>query len=456
MAKTISQRISLEGSEDIRKKLEQLGKTGEQAFKQIQDAAKKPITDPAQVDKTKQAIDQLVVAGTKLGQQFQALTGSAQQFGTAGEKAGQQVTTALDQTGKAAEQVGAGFQQSAVKVGAVAGAVAGVFQAATSKLIGIVGQLQAAFAPSALVKGVVETSKEISDQADKLKLTTEQWIALRKELDASGISAEDFVKSGEGLLKKLGDAQGGVARLGDVTETTTRNVGQGAVTILRFNDKLKQGAVQANQFASDLLKLGLDGSKAIRLFAAGDTEGALRAVANGLANIRDEQQKAALGTKLFGANWQEMVKFLRGGEDGINSLTDAMAAARKAARALTKDQVDAGTELQKKWDDLALAVRSLKNNIGALFVGGAATRAEWLTRLVDESRKLVQTWSKLAEEKKAAFLEGLGETPSEILFKTLLAIGQQLAGLWRDVLVPSRRRPRLSVCRWRSRPSVSC
>ena len=34
-AKTISQRISLEGSDDIRKKLEELGKSGEQAFKQI-------------------------------------------------------------------------------------------------------------------------------------------------------------------------------------------------------------------------------------------------------------------------------------------------------------------------------------------------------------------------------------------------------------------------------------
>jgi len=435
--KTISQRISLEGAEDIRKALEQLGKSGEAAFKQIQDAAKKPITDPAQIERTKQAVDQLATASQQLARQFNSASGSADQFGTTGTQAANQVTGALNQTGAAAQQVGAGLQQSAVKFGAVAGAVAGVFQAATSKLIGIVGELRAAFAPSALLKGVVETGKEISDQADKIKATTEQWIALRKEIAASGISNADFVKSAEGVVKKLEESRGGVARLsGSITESTHAVQG-GAISILRFNDRLKEGGVQANQFASEIAKLGTDGSKALRLFAAGDTQGALRAIANGIANITDGQQRAAVGAKIFGSNWQEMIKILRGGEDGINDLKKAMDDARKAARDLTTDQVDAAKKLGETWDDLGSAVRSLKDNLGALFIGGAQTRAEWLTRLVDESRKLVQIWSKLAEEKKAAFLEDLGESPAETLFKTLIAISTQLGNIWRNVLVPA-------------------
>src|SRR5262245_9013948 len=134
-SKTISQRITLEGAEDIRKKLQELGKAGEAAFKQIQDAASKPIADPQQMARSRQAVDQLVVAGQRLSEQFQALTGDARQFGQAGAQAGQQAAAGLNQTNAAAQQVGASVQMSATKFGLLAGAVAGATQAVTAKLI---------------------------------------------------------------------------------------------------------------------------------------------------------------------------------------------------------------------------------------------------------------------------------------------------------------------------------
>jgi hypothetical protein len=434
-AKTISQRISLEGSEDIRKKLEQLGTAGEQAFKQIQDAAKKPITDPAQIDRTKQAIDQLVQAGTKLGQQFQALTGSAQQFGAAGAQSAQQVTTALDQTGKAAEQVGAGFQQSAVKVGAIAGAVAGVFQAAANKLISIVGQLRAELAPSALVKGVVKTSEEISDQADKIGATADQWLALRKAMTEAGVSQEDMSKALEKAGGVLDKAKGGAAQLGKGVSELSTFSNNGTVTLQRFNDTTTDLTSAASRAATELAKLGIS----TRAAAMPEGIARYRQLADEIRRMPEGARQAAAGVAVFGKNWKDVIDLLHTGQRDIDNTTRSMAASGKAAREMSAEQVEAGKALGKTWKDLSEAVLALKNHIGSLFVGGAQTRADWLIKLVDGSIALLKTWSQLAEAKKAAFLEGLGESPTEILFKTLLAIGQQLAGLWRDVLVPAGR-----------------
>jgi hypothetical protein len=72
-ANTISYRISLEGSEDASKKLAALGKAGEQAFKQIQDAA-----EPASFASTTASISKL---GSTAEQAFAGATAAAQKFG---------------------------------------------------------------------------------------------------------------------------------------------------------------------------------------------------------------------------------------------------------------------------------------------------------------------------------------------------------------------------------------
>ena len=40
-------------------------------------------------------------------------------------------------------------------------------------------------------------------------------------------------------------------------------------------------------------------------------------------------------------------------------------------------------------------------------------------------------------EKRKTFMEGLGETAAENLFKVLITAGTVLAGIWQDVLVPA-------------------
>jgi hypothetical protein len=114
-----------------------------------------------------------------------------------------------------------------------------------------------------------------------------------------------------------------------------------------------------------------------------------------------------------------------------------MAEAGKANRDMSAEQVEAAKTLGDTWKDLGEAVRATRDLIGSLFVGGAQTRADWLIKLVDGSRELFRTWAALADQKRQTFLEGLGESPTELLFKTLVAAGEQLAGIWRGVLVPA-------------------
>lgn len=431
MAKTISQRITLEGGEDIRKKLEELGRAGEQAFKQIQDAAKKPITDPAQIDKTRQAIGDLVQASQRLGQQYQALTTNAAQFGATGAQAGQQAAAGLNQTSSAARSA----TQETVKLGIVLGTIAGVVQAATTKVISLAGQLRQALAPSELLKGTVETSKAIAEQADKIGATIPQWLALRKAMTEAGVANDDMLKALEKASGVLEKAKGGTADLGRGVNELSVWSNNGTVTLQRFNDATANLTSGASRAATELAKLGIS----TRAAAMPEGIARYRQLADEILRLPDGAARAAAGVAVFGKNWKEVVDLLHTGQRNIDNTKQSLSEAGKAAREMSDAQVEAAIKLSKTWDDLASAVRALRDQIGALFIGGAQTKADWLVKLVDGSIALFKTWSQLAEAKKQAFLEGLGETPAEKAFKILIAVGQQLAGLWRDVLVPAGR-----------------
>jgi hypothetical protein len=111
---TISQRISLEGSEDILKKLEEIGKIGAAAFEQIKSAAEKMRVD-AQLDKTAEAADGLVTAGSELVKQFDALA-----------EAASQTDKELKQVGDVADKVGEGLGKIAADGAKAAEAITAV------------------------------------------------------------------------------------------------------------------------------------------------------------------------------------------------------------------------------------------------------------------------------------------------------------------------------------------
>jgi hypothetical protein len=434
-SKTISQRITLEGSDDIKKQLEALGKAGEASFKQIQTAAQNTKIDPARVDDTKQAFDRLGTAGQQLGTQFKALAESVVSFGSQGTKSALDVASGLQKTAAAAQQVGSAIGQASQQIGASGeSASTKLVSTATAFKLAAAGVVAAIAAiTSSLTKGAVETGSALVDQAEKLKLTTAQWLELRKAAAGAGISVDDFQKSISKIAGSAADAKGGIAQLGSATDQAVKTTDGGVVIIRRFNDTTTDTKGKASEAATELAKLGVS----MKTIAAGDTLAIMQEAALAINNMRNPTAQAAAGIKLFGDNWKDTIKVLLAAKTATVEQQKTLAEAGKASRDISAQQADDAKKVQGGWEDLTKAIRATKDQIGAVFLGGELAKTEWLTKLVDGSRELLRIWLGLSDQKRETFIAGLGDNAAETAFKVLIAVGQQLAGIWRDVLVPA-------------------
>src|SRR5262245_10375299 len=486
---TIRQRITLEGGDELKKQLEALGKAGEQSFKQIQDAAQKTQVDPQRFAQTEQAIKALGATSGQLAAQFQQLANAATAFGTQGQQATAQVTAGLNQTNAAAAQTTNAF-------GALL-AVANRFRVAIAGIAGAAGL-------AALTKGAADTGAAIADQADKLKLSVQQWMALRAVIAGTGGSIDNFVK-GAGtaidLLGKLKEETAAVSRTykvlneagEEVTVTMTsagaaaKKAASGLSSIMQTGDTvaiLREAANQINRLNDSALqrtperaaeatkalqgmgvslqtilrrdtvgmlrevveqidklagvkgevaettKAFLDLGVSLATLRGGDTLAILRATAEAINRIPEGAKQAAAGVKFFGDNWKEVVKTLTSGKAAIEDQ-------RKASRELTTQQVETAKKVKDAWSDLGAAIRATRDQVGALFLSSELKRTEWLTNLVDDSRELLKTWLGLSSAGRGGFMQDLADSPAATAFRILVALGEQLAGIWNDALVPA-------------------
>src|SRR5213592_1137634 len=108
---TISQRISIEGGDDIRKQFAELAKAAAASFQKIQDAAEKVQIDPA----SQKSFEELVGAGSKLADQFAELAKAAAETAPELEQVGKSAAT----TGEAFAKVGEQGTKAAASIAAV-------------------------------------------------------------------------------------------------------------------------------------------------------------------------------------------------------------------------------------------------------------------------------------------------------------------------------------------------
>jgi hypothetical protein len=171
--------------------------------------------------------------------------------------------------------------------------------------------------------------------------------------------------------------------------------------------------------------------------ASGDNLAIMREAAKIIDNIKVPFAQATVGVRLFGDNWKQVIKALLDGKTELVEVPKSLAEAGKAARDMTADQVETAKKVKAAWEDLTAAIRATKDQIGAVFLGGELAKTEWLTKIVDGSRELLRVWLGLSDAKRESFVAGLGDSAAETAFKVLIAVGQQLAGIWNDVLVPA-------------------
>jgi uncharacterized protein Yka (UPF0111/DUF47 family) len=434
-SKTISQRITLEGGDDIKKQLEDLGRAGEASFKQIQDAAEKTKIDPARIDQTKQAFNNLSTAGAQLGNQFKALTESVAGFASQGTTSALDVASGLQKTTAAAQQVGSAFVQANQQISTSAeSAGAKLISAATAFKLAAAGIVAAVLAiTTSLTKGAVESGAALADQAEKLHITTAEWLKLREALVGSSISSDDFAKSLSKISQMAKDAKEGIVQLRDGVTEETKKVGDNIVTIIRMNDTLSDTSKKSSEAAQTLRQLGISWQTIL----SGNTLEIMRQAAIAINNMKDAAKQAELGVKLFGDNWKEAIKILTSTTKPIDETGKSLSELGKLHRDMSANSANLAKELKKAWEDLSGAIGATKNLIGSLFLGANLTKAKWLTDMVDGATELLRMFLRLNEESKKGFLAGLADTPAATLFKFLIDVGNQLAGLWNDLLVPA-------------------
>jgi hypothetical protein len=230
---TISQRIALEGDQEIKARLSELGATGEASVRRIGDAARS--TGGHVGD---------------LGDKFGSLRGSA---------AG--LTTELGPLIQNLTRMGSGFESNG---------------AAVLELVSGIGGLAAAISGAAgafllLSKNAAEATRSIENQAHAVGMEVEQFEGLRFAFTQAGVSSESFVRGIDRFAARLGEAADAQKKLNDSFHESQQKADQTRLEI-------------------DRLRLGVDTAAQ----AIGKSETATREASEALAASQNNIDKAKL------------------------------------------------------------------------------------------------------------------------------------------------------------------
>jgi hypothetical protein len=402
MAQRIATTISLEGGQEIVRQLGQLAESGKRAFSDI-----------------KSAVDQTDMS---------RVTAQTQQLSSAMQNASSSASGMFSNISSAAGSI-AGI---VVKVAAVVGALA----------------LAAHSVGSALAKGAADTTSAISDQAEKLGLSAEALQRYRSRAEDAGVGTSRFESAVSKLRTTMDQANAtGFARLSDSITEQTVKFGAGSASVVRFGDAAQASAGAAaeiartlgisSQAAQNLVTKSIDASDSLRALglsgrdiASGNMDQALQRIAQRIASMPNDTARAAAGVQMFGSNWRELLPlFAQGGE--------AMKTASDKARVFTDAEVSTGTAFRNALNDLGNAVGFTKDKIGLLFAPSATAQATWLTRLIDDSRRLLTEWVNLDEAGRSIFENANADTTIVQVIQFVRDVSNDLARIWTEVLVPA-------------------
>jgi phage-related protein len=399
---TISQRIALEGGDEIKKQLADLGKAGEGAIRQIQDATQQ--------------------SGSRLAGFSDAVGAVRTAFGGLG-----------DSLGHLRESFGA-FREDLEQIG---------------KRLGVelvVGAGAAATALLKLAKSSAESIDETQDAARNFGLTIPQYQALQQ---AAAIAGEGMDTLNAGLSRftaSLGNAQA------TLQQSRGEFIGAGtAVAVLRGHlDKTTQsslaagvGVKQAAQAASDGATILRGGARPVQDLsnvysklgiALADASGRFKApfdlfkeAAVKINGISDAGIKGALASEVFGRGWAKQL-------DILSHLAEAEEKVNKSGRNITTAEREQADAFRSSFAELQLTIKRARDILGGIagtvlvpifeavskaISNNFAAISQWASGLRDRIFPVVQDVTKL--------LSGRGD--EEISNKWLLDARDAVIGL---------------------------
>lgn len=427
MTVTLSNRISLEGGDDIRRQLDSIAESAEQLFNGVK-----------------------------------ALSDSFGKIDSSGlDRAGTQLQQTKDSASRAASEVqgfGSGLlgfaSGAAAGLAALAVAAAGVASGIAASAAAAAAALSETSAKLGLTVGAYQNLKSAADDAD---ISVDQLNKILGNIDKAATQAAGsldrvlptdtagrFVAAGASLQQIAGalgiaqqstDAFGRTAgssidliqKFGDTTVRIMNGVSQSTFDAAKSSNSLKQGAAGAAQALSEL---GISAAVLSKL----TPEQRIELLATQLNKIPDSAGKAALAARLFGDEWRKALEF-------ISSLPGALSDADESVRKLSDGEVKAGKALNDAIKDLGSAFDALKNRIGDLLAPGKTATAEWLTSLIDGANQLLKDFISADDAKKKLLEDGkfnlFGDLDLDKFQQFVAAAGNsglaQAIGLIRDV-----------------------
>ena len=366
---TISQRIALEGADEVKKQLADMGDAGEKAVGQITDATQ--AASPR--------LSSLSNFSASVASGFRAIGTAVAPIGEAFSNLG----NAVGNLGTALGNMIPNFRTIAT-LGA-AGAAAGVFEMARSAATSV---------------------HQLQETAANLGLTSEQFQGLQFAAARTGVDIDKFttglsrfsVAVGTAAEKQRGFVaavaggvdvlhggtaavnnsvsvlRGGVAALGETT--------RGAVTVLR-------GGVAPAKATADAFKtLGID------VFDAGGairpTNDLLFEAADRLTKLRDPALRDKLAMDLFGRGWRDLLPVLR---DGSLGLAHSEAAFRALGVGATAMEVQMSEAFNSAYNTMKVALAGMKNAVGAQLGSLFTPLFSEITTLIQQNIGSIRAWA---------------------------------------------------------------
>lgn len=403
---TIIQRIALEGADQIRQALAQIGKVGQEAFAQIQSAGEK-----VKLDKSLGAID---TAANRAGASLEGVrarvsnAGAALSVaGTAAQGLGGQVTATANAM-STAERTGAALGRSVIAIGTAMRGVGSAVRAGTSQFTNLnfgVASVTGTFRTA--VGEVLKTTAALGALPATLfalaKSAASTASEVRNNALAAGTSTSAYQEFA-GAASQLGGEQEQLAQAFAVIQDHAANVQRAITDSEKANRKFfSSGSPNLEEMSrhyAELREKVADAGGAFERYGIAVTEAGgksrdpiavFRDIADNIAAIPDPADRAARAVDLFGGKvGQQLVPLLSKGSEGIEKITRQL---RGDGLILSPAQIGVGVEMNRAVGQLQFSITRLKDSIGLLFAPQFTEAANLFRKAITDSRASLITFA---------------------------------------------------------------
>lgn len=436
--RTINQRISLEGGEQIRRSLQEVGQAGERAFRQIQSAARNVANTNIPTDQIKRQLAEV---------------------GRAGEQAFRQIRQSADQVRQTTAQANQPIQQQTSFFSTLLGRV--------TLVAGAVTALAASYLAAA--RSASQATVDLGRQADAAKLSITSFQNLRGTLTQLNLTEDEAGQAANKLRDALRNAfdegKAALEKFGVRFPPVTAQVQKFGAEMEVFGARFISGRNGAQSLAEQIEALGRATSNgSIQLSETTRALLEMRAVfdpltgkvregaaawfpfAEGVRRMKDEAAAARLVNSIFGEEiGRILLPAIRSGND---EFTRAFESVQRLSLGLTDAQRKIGQDFVNAWTRLGLATKQARTELGLafapLFTPGINAFADALRRNQVSIARFVDQLVNFARPAIEGFFKSLtGFLDNPLSFDRLrdavVSVGTTISQIVGNVIVPAFR-----------------